>query len=89
MVDQRLPAPSVAKDDLKAAGGRGLAIVMGFSDEWGTAVLSEGKQVWFRLSTADWSYGPACRCLGEDPGKPVLAISGPWDDLQFRKHLAV
>jgi hypothetical protein len=94
--DQRQPEPSVVKDDLKGAGGRGLAIVTGFSDEWGTAVLPEGKEVWFRLSTADWSYSPACRCLSEDPGKSglasgrqVLAISGSWDDLQFRKQLAV
>jgi anti-sigma regulatory factor (Ser/Thr protein kinase) len=84
---QRLPQRVITEDPW-AAGGRGLILVEEFSDDWGIAVLSEGKQVWFRVATAvDWSYRPACRCLGDDAessrlgsGRTVLANSGPWDD---------
>jgi hypothetical protein len=48
--------------------------------------LVEGKQVWFRLSAADWSYRSACECHADDvsrtrleSGRYALGMSGPWD----------
>jgi anti-sigma regulatory factor (Ser/Thr protein kinase) len=76
----------VATDDPTVVGGRGMAIVEALSVEWGTAVLPEGKQVWFRLEVTDWAYLSACRCIGDaankvvlNSGRNVLANSGPWD----------
>jgi anti-sigma regulatory factor (Ser/Thr protein kinase) len=48
----RLPrlCPDVGPD---AEGGRGLAIVEGVANEWGTSLLPDGKKVWFRLQLAE------------------------------------
>ena len=74
-------------DDPMAVGGRGIAIVEAFSDEWGVSILPTGKQIWFRLEVSDWAFLTACRCHGEhvdkvvlDSGRQVLANAGPWDD---------
>jgi anti-sigma regulatory factor (Ser/Thr protein kinase) len=76
----------VATDDPTVVGGRGMAIVEALSVEWGTAVLAEVKQVWFRLEVTDWAHLSRCRCLGDaadkvtlSSGRHVLANSGPWD----------
>jgi anti-sigma regulatory factor (Ser/Thr protein kinase) len=61
----RMPQQSTAQDPW-AAGGRGLILMEEFSDEWGIAVLPEGKQVWVQVEIADWPYRPTCRCLGDD-----------------------
>ncbi len=61
----RSPHLSWAEDPM-ATSGRGLAIVDALADEWGTARLGDGKQVWFRLSVADWSHAAECHCPGED-----------------------
>jgi anti-sigma regulatory factor (Ser/Thr protein kinase) len=75
----------VSPDPL-ADHGRGLMLVDLLAQECGIAVLPVGKQVWFRLDTADWSYRSECRCHGEDldrvrleSGRYALAIPGPWD----------
>src|ERR1019366_9460157 len=52
-----------------AEGGRGLPLVGLLADEWGVVGLRQGKQVWFRLSTNDWSYNSACPCHGLDRGR--------------------
>jgi anti-sigma regulatory factor (Ser/Thr protein kinase) len=81
-----LPGMSNAQQPT-APGGRGLAIVEALSEQWGTRVLPQGKQVWFRLETGDWTFRSGCRCPGEDPdvtvlasGSQALANAGPWDD---------
>ena len=68
-------------------GGRGLLLVDSLADEWGVVQLVDGKQVWIRLSTDEWSYRSACLCHSDaidrvrlDSGRYALAISGPWDD---------
>jgi anti-sigma regulatory factor (Ser/Thr protein kinase) len=73
--------------DPTAVGGRGIAIVEALAASWGVQVLAEGKQVWFRLEAADWSFLPACRCsdnhhvnrviLGS--GHELVPNAGPWD----------
>ena len=74
--------------DPMAVGGRGMAIVEAFSDEWGVSILPTGKQIWFCLEASEWAFLTACRCHGNhigtvllDSGRQVLANSGPWDDL--------
>lgn len=43
--------------------GRGLQIVDVVADEWGTASLSPGKRVWFRVRTpAGWQPPAPCAC---------------------------
>ena len=76
-------------DDLTAEHGRGLPIVEALAAEWGTTLLPKGKQVWFRLDASGWTYLTACRCKDDhadqvvlDSGRPVLANSGPWDDVR-------
>jgi anti-sigma regulatory factor (Ser/Thr protein kinase) len=75
-----------ARDEVLAEGGRGLLLVGLLADEWGVVGLRQGKQVWFRLSTNDWSYNSACPCHGHDLGRVrlesgrfALAVAGPWD----------
>jgi anti-sigma regulatory factor (Ser/Thr protein kinase) len=75
-----------ARDEALAEGGRGLLLVGLLADEWGVVGLPQGKQVWFRLSTNDWSYNSACPCHGDDldrvrleSGRYALAVAGPWD----------
>jgi anti-sigma regulatory factor (Ser/Thr protein kinase) len=72
---------------IPAEGGRGLLIVDSLADEWGVVQLANGKQVWIRLSTDEWSYRSACLCHSDaidrvrlDSGRYALAIPGPWDD---------
>ena len=79
---------SRAKTEFASEHGRGLKLVDSFASAWGTARLSGGKQVWFRLAASDWSYRSACRCHGDnidrvrlESGRYALAISGPWDTL--------
>ena len=75
-----------AREEVLAEGGRGLLLVGLLADEWGVVGLPQGKQVWFRLSTNDWSYNSACPCHGDDlgrvrleSGRYALAVAGPWD----------
>lgn len=75
-----------AREEVLAEGGRGLLLVGLLADEWGVVGLPQGKQVWFRLSTSDWSYNSACPCHGDDlgrvrleSGRYALAVGGPWD----------
>jgi sigma-B regulation protein RsbU (phosphoserine phosphatase) len=75
-----------AREEVLAEGGRGLLLVDLLADEWGVVGLRQGKQVWFRLSTNDWSYNSACPCHGHDlgrvrleSGRYALAVAGPWD----------
>ena len=72
--------------DPMATSGRGLAIVDVLADEWGTASLTHGKQVWFRLAATGWSHATECHCHGDDPagtelrsGRRVLVNSRPGD----------
>ncbi len=69
-----------------AEGGRGLLLVDSLADEWGVIQLENGKQVWFRISTDDWSYRSGCMCHSDsidrvrlESGRYALALSGPWD----------
>jgi anti-sigma regulatory factor (Ser/Thr protein kinase) len=71
---------------LIAEGGRGLVLVDALADEWGTVPLGDGKQVWARLTSSDWSHRSACQCRREHPdrvtlssGRYALALAGPWD----------
>ena len=75
-----------AREEVLAEGGRGLLLVGLLANEWGVVGLPQGKQVWFRLSTNDWSYNSACPCHGDDlgrvrleSGRYALALAGPWD----------
>jgi anti-sigma regulatory factor (Ser/Thr protein kinase) len=75
-----------AREEVLAESGRGLLLVGLLADEWGVVGLPQGKQVWFRLSTNDWSYDSACPCHGDDldrvrleSGRYALAVAGPWD----------
>ena len=77
---------ATAREEVLAEGGRGLPLVGLLADEWGVVGLRQGKQVWFRLSTNDWSYNSACPCHGHDldrgrleSGRYALAVAGPWD----------
>ena len=73
--------------DWRAEGGRGLRLVDLVADDWGLAVLAEGKQVWFRLVVDEsWPHHTACPCSGEDlervrleSGRYAVAVPGPWD----------
>jgi hypothetical protein len=58
-----------------------------FGRRMGKVEHADGKQVWFRLSTEDWSYRSACLCQSDaigrvrlDSGRYALAIPGQWDD---------
>lgn len=67
------------------AAGRGLLIVSGLADDWGTAALSpRSKVVWARLAVHDeWPFRDACMCRNASSrtpsGAPVRHIPGPWD----------
>ncbi len=72
--------------DPTVPGKRGMTIVDALATDWGTNVLQNGKQVWFRLEATGWTYLTACRCHSDqldqvvlDSGRHVLAIAGPWD----------
>jgi anti-sigma regulatory factor (Ser/Thr protein kinase) len=76
-----------AKDQILTEGGRGLLLVDLLSDTWGVVGLRQGKQVWFRLSTKDWSYNSACPCHGHsldrvrlESGRFATAVAGSWDE---------
>jgi anti-sigma regulatory factor (Ser/Thr protein kinase) len=67
-------------------GGRGIPLVDHLADEWGVAADEPGKQVWFRLEAADWSYRTVCQCYSDSvdrvrlqSGRFALAIPGAWD----------
>jgi hypothetical protein len=66
------------------AAGRGLLIVSGLADYWGTTPLRESKAVWARLAIPDqWPYRAECNCATSSSrtasGAPVLHVAGPWD----------
>lgn len=75
------------RQDGTAEGGRGLRLVDMVADEWGVAVMPEGKQVWFRLDVGEaWPHRTCCPCGGEDldrvrleSGRFAVATPGPWD----------
>jgi len=74
-------------DATLSEGGRGLLLVDSLAEEWGVVHPSNGKQVWFRLSTDDWLYRSACLCHSDaldrvrlESGRYALAIPGPWDE---------
>ena len=80
----------LSTDNPTAEGGRGMALVEALSAEWGTTVLPEGKQTWFRLEATDWTYLTACQCHSDnvekvvlDSGRRILAIAGPWDEVSL------
>ena len=81
-------AGAAAVADWRLEGGRGLQLVELVSDEWGVAVMPEGKQVWFRIGVdEDWPHRTDCPCAGEDlervrlqSGRYAVAAPGPWDD---------
>jgi hypothetical protein len=51
--------------------GRGLLIVDAVADEWGTADLRGGKDVWFRVRTPqDWQPRLPCQCAGSATTTP-------------------
>lgn len=58
--------------DPLALNGRGLMLVDSLAQEWGVAKLSGGKQVWFRLDTAHWSFRSACICQGNSKDRVRL-----------------
>lgn len=65
--------------------GRGLLLVQELADEWGTADLAAGKQVWFSLQAERWPYRTACTCHGQDlervrlgSGRFASAMPEPW-----------
>lgn len=94
--EPHLPRPTLVEgigpdvpgaDALLGEGGRGLLLVNALADEWGATQLARGKQVWFRLDTAHWSYRTACHCHAEEigrvrlvSGRYAIAIPGPWDN---------
>ena len=71
----------------RAASGRGLAMIEALADEWGTAWLGAGKQVWFRRTLAPgWAHLAACPCGGAlltaarlASGRAAVTVAGPWD----------
>jgi anti-sigma regulatory factor (Ser/Thr protein kinase) len=78
--------PVTPPDGRMAESGRGLMLVDLIAEEWGATSLSEGKQVWFRLTTPDWPHRSACLChIPHDDraqlasGRYVRHLSGPWD----------
>ena len=92
VTDAAREEPPVMSDsvDSAAEGGRGLAIVDELSDDWGTNVLPEGKEVWFLLDTGDWAHRTSCVCFGDDlnqlmldTGRLVTPGAEPQDDFDF------
>ncbi len=81
-------AGEAAVEDWRSEGGRGLQLVELVSDEWGVAVMPEGKQVWFRIGVDEtWPHLTDCPCAGEDldrvrlqSGRYAVAAPGPWDE---------
>ena len=73
---------------LLSEGGRGLPLIDEMADDWGVAILHEGKQIWFRLAVDRvWAYRTACPCAGTEldrvrleSGRFALAVAGPWDE---------
>jgi anti-sigma regulatory factor (Ser/Thr protein kinase) len=63
-----------------AHGDRGMILLEELADDWGTVNVTGGKQVWFRLTTGDWSFRTECRCCASnldrvrlESGRDVLA----------------
>ena len=84
---ESLPLVRPQEDEILSEGRRGLFLVEQLSEEWGVVGLKEGKQVWFRLSTNDWSFNSTCPCHGDDldrvrleSGRYAVAVAGAWDD---------
>lgn len=86
---QVLPRPPGGRgrtSDRLAESGRGLYLVNQLADAWGTALLPEGKQVWFRLVVdSDWPHLTSCPCGGKDldrvrldSGRYTVRVPGPW-----------
>jgi hypothetical protein len=67
------------------AAGRGLLIVSGLADDWGTTSVSpQSKAVWARLAVHEqWAFLDECTCPSATgltaSGSPVVHIAGPWD----------
>jgi len=80
-------SPGTVEQDWRAEGGRGLRLVELIADEWGLALIPEGKQVWFRLAVNEsWPHRTCCPCGGEElervrleSGRYAVATPGPWD----------
>lgn len=53
VTDEDEAEPSAHVLSTTAEGVRGLAIVAGFADNWGTKRLAGGKSIWFHLSNTD------------------------------------
>ncbi len=72
------------------AAGRGLLIVSGLAEDWGTTSLGPGaKAVWARLPIDErWPFLGACTCAGASSrtpsGAPVVHVPGPWDAARDR-----
>lgn len=82
----RPPSGREAVSGRSAESGRGLYLVNQLADAWGTALLPEGKQVWFRLTVgSDWPHLSSCPCGGDDlervrleSGRYAVLVPGPW-----------
>lgn len=68
-------------------GGRGLLLVDLLADEWGATPVGNGKQVWYQLQAAEWTYRTACVCHADhldrvrlQSGRWALGMPGPWDN---------
>jgi anti-sigma regulatory factor (Ser/Thr protein kinase) len=77
-------APS-GEDPRPGHDGRGLLLVHELADEWGTADVTAGKQVWFSLKADSWPYRNACACHGADlervrlgSGRFAVDMPEPW-----------
>lgn len=90
--DSRHPSLHVG-DAGSVLAGRGLILVDALSDEWGVSEASDGKTVWARVAVDHgWPYRKDCPCptgVGVDPsllpsGRPVVSLTGPWDEEPVR-----
>ena len=67
------------------AAGRGLLLVSGLADDWGTTSLNQqSKAVWARLAVHEqWPFLDQCTCPNATgvtaSGAPAVHIAGPWD----------
>lgn len=69
-----------------AESGRGLYLVNQLADAWGSTLVPEGKQVWFRLDVgSDWPHLTSCPCGGDDlervrleSGRYAVRVPDPW-----------
>jgi anti-sigma regulatory factor (Ser/Thr protein kinase) len=85
-VRPRFTRPDDDRDEDLPESGRGLALVDSLAEDWGVAELPQGKQVWCRMNTEDWSYRSSCHCGSADidgvrlaSGRYASALPGPWD----------